>query len=301
MKYQPEPIGIDELVVNWHVLEACNYRCRYCYAHWEKEDKYEIWRSDQWGPFLEALWAFFDPSNTDNPLRKLMTWNTVRLSLAGGEPTLLGTRLIDIARKAHGLGFKVSLISNGSGLTSYTLVELVPFLSVLGLSVDSEDPKTNEAIGRTERGVSLPASKIKSIVANTREINPSITIKINTVVNDMNVNLDFHSFIESVRPDRWKVMRMLPITTHDLAISDDEYQAFLKRHTSLKHLMNQEGNESMRQSYIMLDPLGRFFQNTPGDSQYLYSGKILQVGADVAFQQIPFSPSKFASRYEVQE
>lgn len=25
---------LSELVINWHITEACNYRCRYCYAHW---------------------------------------------------------------------------------------------------------------------------------------------------------------------------------------------------------------------------------------------------------------------------
>lgn len=22
---------VDELVINWHLTEACNYRCQYCY------------------------------------------------------------------------------------------------------------------------------------------------------------------------------------------------------------------------------------------------------------------------------
>lgn len=26
---------MDELVVNWHITEACNYNCRYCFAKWE--------------------------------------------------------------------------------------------------------------------------------------------------------------------------------------------------------------------------------------------------------------------------
>lgn len=26
-----------ELVVNWHITEACNYHCNYCFAKWDKQ------------------------------------------------------------------------------------------------------------------------------------------------------------------------------------------------------------------------------------------------------------------------
>ena len=28
------PVHVDALTINWHVTEACNYRCQYCYAKW---------------------------------------------------------------------------------------------------------------------------------------------------------------------------------------------------------------------------------------------------------------------------
>ncbi|PKG60661.1 hypothetical protein CXF63_06590 [Psychrobacter sp. Choline-3u-12] len=26
-----------ELVVNWHITEACNYKCSYCFAKWNRQ------------------------------------------------------------------------------------------------------------------------------------------------------------------------------------------------------------------------------------------------------------------------
>ena len=26
-----------ELVVNWHITEACNYKCDYCFAKWDSK------------------------------------------------------------------------------------------------------------------------------------------------------------------------------------------------------------------------------------------------------------------------
>ena len=28
-----------ELVVNWHITEACNYKCDYCFAKWDSNSK----------------------------------------------------------------------------------------------------------------------------------------------------------------------------------------------------------------------------------------------------------------------
>lgn len=55
----------------------------------------------------------------------------------------------------------------------------------------------------------------------------------------------------------------------------------------------------MRESYLMVDPHGRFFQNsllTPGQG-YAYSRPILEVGAEAAFAQMAFDTARFSARY----
>lgn len=58
-----------------------------------------------------------------------------------------------------------------------------------------------------------------------------------------------------------------------------------------------EDNDIMSESYLMVDPLGRFFQNNRGQLGYDYSESVDLVGAKQAFTGWRFSVSSFASRY----
>jgi len=157
------PIAIDQLVVNWHVNEACNYRCNYCYAKWtdRRESRDLIRDPEATETLLRALWSFFAPQNRDNPLRSAMDWKRVRLNFAGGEPLLVAGPLSHAVRVAKGLGFNVSIITNGSKLDQETLKDLAPRLDWLGLSVDSPDPEINREIGRIDRRGRLPGKAVK--------------------------------------------------------------------------------------------------------------------------------------------
>jgi radical S-adenosyl methionine domain-containing protein 2 len=57
-----------------------------------------------------------------------------------------------------------------------------------------------------------------------------------------------------------------------------------------------EDNEDMIESYIMVEPSGRFYQNSM-DGHYSYSLPITEVGAKSAFNQINFSLNKYDRRY----
>ena len=56
-------------------------------------------------------------------------------------------------------------------------------------------------------------------------------------------------------------------------------------------------NDDMSESYIMVDPLGRFFQNTAGQKGYHYSNPIDVIGAERAFIEWRFSAGTYAARY----
>jgi radical S-adenosyl methionine domain-containing protein 2 len=58
-----------------------------------------------------------------------------------------------------------------------------------------------------------------------------------------------------------------------------------------------EDNDDMVQSYIMVDPHGRFFQNRTGQTGYDYSASIIDVGALAAFESMKWSAQKFSARY----
>ena len=288
----------EEFVVNWHVTEACNFRCRYCFSSWKRDSaRGELWQDEaQTRSLLEDLFSFFNPANRSNPLRPVLSWRSVRLSLAGGEPTLLGCRLTEIAAQAKALGCGVSLITNGS--RPDVIASTLRHLDMIGLSVDSADHETIAAIGRyCPAGTRVSAEDALEIVAQARGIRPDIVVKINTVVSSANVGDDLSGLIARLNPDRWKVMRVLPVLTDALSVDGESFRAFVDRHQAFRQLMTIEDHSDMEGSYVMIDPYGRFFQNCSGTHSYQYSRPIPEVGVAAAFGDVGFRPDSFAARY----
>ena len=79
--------------------------------------------------------------------------------------------------------------------------------------------------------------------------------------------------IERLKPYKWKILKVLPVISDELAVSDQVFQSFVERHRHLETVLLAENNHDMTESYLMVDPLGRFFQNKPniltGDSLYV--------------------------------
>lgn len=36
-----------KIVINWHITEACNYECFYCFAKWQKKNQKELLHSKE--------------------------------------------------------------------------------------------------------------------------------------------------------------------------------------------------------------------------------------------------------------
>lgn len=300
MPHPQPPQPVQELVINWHITEACNYRCRYCFAQWTKPGRELIHDTSNTVALLEELFHYFSPDNARNPLRREMAWESLRLNLAGGEPLLYGGAATQVIKLARSIGFKTSLISNGSRLSPTLMAELAPHLDMLGLSLDSTDTETNQAIGRADQRV-LDLCELRAVIACGRRLNPGLRLKINTVVNAFNWREDMAKLISDLAPDKWKVLRMLPTLTDDLAISDAEFQAFIQRHQCLNQIICAEDNVGMAESYLMLDPYGRFFQNRLGQQGYEYSEPIPAVGVATALSQTRMSADKFRARYAMRQ
>ena len=290
------------LVINWHLTEACNYRCQYCYATWSPPScrRELIHDPVKATALLSALYQFFRPGNQNNPLAQKMRWSSVRLNLAGGEPLLYSDKVPSIVHQARDLGFEVSMISNGSQLTDELLQNLAPQLTWLGISLDSAIPAANRAIGRVDRrGQLVDLESLAVSLAKARQAYPSLQIKLNTVVNQLNHSEDLSALIDQFKPDKWKVLRMLPVVNQHLAINDEQFAAFVARHHAFSQITCAEDNQDMRESYLMVDPHGRFFQNSPliPGQGYQYSQPILNVGTEAAFAEMRFDPARFAARY----
>ncbi|RYJ60926.1 viperin family antiviral radical SAM protein [Pseudomonas songnenensis] len=289
---------VAELVINWHITEACNYKCRYCYAKWNGAGRELLHDWSRVRNLLDELQAFFHPENAANPLRQHLSWSGIRLNLAGGEPLLYQDASLRVLDYVRSRGMAASIITNGSRFTGDLIDQLAPLVSMLGLSLDSADVARNREIGRVDsRGLLLDVDSTSEKLVRARRRNPALRLKLNTVVNALNHQEDMSPIIQALAPQRWKVLRMLPVVTSELAVSAEAFRAFVARHHALRELMCVEGNDSMSESYLMIDPLGRFFQNASSQRGYRYSGPVDVVGAERAFSEWPFSVDVYASRY----
>jgi radical S-adenosyl methionine domain-containing protein 2 len=289
-----------ELVVNWHITEACNFACRYCYAKWQADDMGRELIHDRQGTWnmLSGIYDYFRPENLNNPLRKEMAWDSLRLNLAGGEPLLYQKRTIEVIKAARQLGFTVSIITNGSRMDRALAGEMAPHLSVLGVSLDSPNEQTNAAIGRIDRrSEQLSIAELSSAIDLAKSVNSALKVKLNTVVNAVNWRQDISNLVASLGPVKWKVLRMLPSVTDELAVTEQEFEYFVRRHQLHMQIMCVEDNADMAESYLMIDPHGRFFQNALGRKGYVYSPPILESGVASAYSHTGISVDKFVSRY----
>ncbi|GAD78879.1 hypothetical protein [Vibrio ezurae] len=71
----------NQLVINYHITEKCNYDCHYCYAKWAKPN--ELHRNlDDMKAVLRKLAQYFFSSN---PIWQELRYDSVRLNFAGGD------------------------------------------------------------------------------------------------------------------------------------------------------------------------------------------------------------------------
>lgn len=283
-----------ELVVNYHITEACNFKCSYCFAKWNKDTRELLHNETAISKLMDEITKLQSLLNQ----KYITNFKNIRLNLVGGETFLYKKQVLTIIKEAKKRGFALSAITNGSKLDNQ-LIELLGtnFCSV-GFSVDSINETTNLQIGRSEKNKAMDVLRILSDIKKLRQINPNIDIKINTVVSSLNHNESLSTFIMDVKPSKWKIFKVLPSVTNAYSITNNDFLAFLARHQHHNEFMFSEDNDEMTDSYLMIDPLGRFFQNSTQGDGYIYSKPIVEIGIDTALGQINFDITKFFERYQ---
>lgn len=288
---------IDELVINYHVTEVCNYSCKFCYAKWDRPNEIQANGQDA-ELMLEKLANYFFDDNT-NQVKAVFPYKSVRINFAGGEPLILKERFAKLIIKTKSLGFNLSLITNGHYLTDSFINNYGAMFSMIGVSFDSQFSTVRENIGRiNHKGKSFGSDDLIKAVTELRSVNPSITIKVNTVVNSLNNQESFEQLIANIKPEKWKVFQVLPVLNNNLLVSDEQFSGFVKRHASLKDVMVAEDNEAMTNSYLMINPQGRFYQNSATQKGYVYGDLILEVSVKQALEVCEINWETFTSRYK---
>lgn len=223
-----------------------------------------------------------------------------KITFAGGEPTLCPwlTDLISAAKQA---GLTTMIVSNGSKLTDSFLQANQQHLDWIAISIDSLNPETNIATGRAISGKTpLQLDYYTSLFDRVKQ--HGYGLKINTVVSSKNCNENMSDIIRYSKPKRWKLLQVLPmrgqndLNIDNFKVTDEQFQLFIDNHDGLRDITSivPECNNQMTGSYVMVDPAGRFYDNTTGG--HTYSKPILDIGARLAIQQMNYDFSKFVSR-----
>ncbi|WP_413521120.1 viperin family antiviral radical SAM protein [Psychrobacter glacincola] len=283
-----------ELVVNWHITEACNYHCNYCFAKWDKQKNELMNDENSVSKLMDEIQKL--PAILNG--KYLTEFESIRLNLVGGETFLNIRKVTRIIHQAKQRKFSLSAITNGSRLNNELVTLIANDFNSIGFSVDSLDSPTNIKIGRTEKSGVMDTEKVLRDISVIKELNPSIDIKINTVVSSLNQSEDLSAFIDQAAPNKWKVFKVLPVITRENEVSQDDFIEFLERHSKFENIISSEDNDEMTDSYLMIDPIGRFFQNSILGSGYSYSTPIVNTGIEEALNEINFDPEKFHGRYK---
>lgn len=274
--------------VNFHLWEPCNMRCKFCFATFQDVKNTILPKGHL--PKEQAI----------EVVLQLAELGFEKITFAGGEPTLCPW-LPELIAAAKTAGLTTMIVTNGSRLKDDFLHVNQQYLDWITVSIDSVDVNTNLAAGRAILGKeALAPDYYISLVDRIRQF--GYGLKINTVVHSKNHNNDMSGFIRHAKPTRWKLFQVLPIkgqndlNIDDFKIANEQFQDFIDRHSALNDVtcIVPENNDEMMGSYAMVDPAGRFYDNTLG--QHTYSRPILKIGARLAIQQMQYDFGKFISR-----
>ncbi|XP_036818203.1 radical S-adenosyl methionine domain-containing protein 2-like, partial [Oncorhynchus mykiss] len=136
------------------------------------------------------------------------------------------------------------------------------YQDILAISCDSFDKDTNQTFGRAQ-GRKSHLDNLFKVCEWCQKY--KVAFKINSVINTFNVDEDMRENITELNPVRWKVFQCLLIDGENslreaerFLISDQHFQVFLERHSSISCLV-PEANQKMRASYLILDEYVRPF------------------------------------------
>jgi radical S-adenosyl methionine domain-containing protein 2 len=274
--------------VNFHLWEPCNFSCKFCFATFQDVRQTILPKGHL--PKEDAL----------KIIAKLAEAGFSKITFVGGEPTLCPW-IGDLIVRAKVLGLTTMIVTNGSKLNEKFLKDVNGFLDWVVLSIDSIRPEINYRIGRSQNHAIIPNEEYYLERINlVKEF--GMRLKINTVVNRKNYrDYSMGSFIKKVHPERWKVFQALrmegqnDLNFEEIKISTEQF-LYYQHLNSVNEFSGAviEKDVDMQGTYIMVDPAGRFFDNTKG--YHTYSEPILKVGVEGAIQQISYDFDRFIER-----
>ena len=273
---------MKNLKVNLHITESCNYRCRHCFAHFDRKTDLPL---KSWRAIIDNIKA---------------SGLVSAINFAGGEPVFY-RGFNELLRYAKDNYFEVSLISNGSLLLNPKLFKPENFecLSTLGISVDSLNENILIKLGRCDVNHNvLSEERLCEIINTAKRVNPSIKIKFNTVVSKLNLHECLTQIEQKIHVDRWKFLKIKAFNDNNfsnlnLLVSDDEFAYFIARNKRTEGPVILE--KTTARSYIVIDNQGNLLDNL--NEKYEIVGNLLHESFADVFSRYQFDRELYKSRY----
>lgn len=271
-------------VINFHIVNPCNYACRYCFGKFGDKCFLSLPEAER---VVESIADYFRASGISQG----------RINLAGGEP-LLYPLLDELIDCIHNKGIAVSIVTNGSLLTPSRIGSWQGKVACIGLSVDALSHEVNRALGRCCHGEVKDLTHWTALADACHEAH--IALKINTVVSKLNLYEDLLPLYRACRPQRIKLLKMHLVEdinpeAREWDITDDEFSAFCERHAEFADRTVCESGGSMENSYLMVDPSGTVLLNDHG--AYKAYGNCLTESFSAIACRLPLDNVKYAARY----
>lgn len=266
--------------INFHLWQPCNFRCKFCFDTLMDVKKDILPKGHL--PLAEA-----------KKLILLLSRNGFeKISFCGGEPTLCPW-LLELLILSKQIGLRTSLITNGWKLldTNYTQF-IFPWLDEITLSIDSFSDETNIEIGRAFVG--------KKVISKEKYIHLSKEIKksnipyskINSVICQWNHKEKMAPIIQEITPNRWKIIKSVSmegqndIHKNEFSITEKQFNYFINHNSfdSSHTLITTRKDVTQNRKYFLMDPAGRFFDDSLG--LHIYSPSVLETGINNALNEL---------------
>lgn len=234
--------------VCWNITSKCNKNCKYCFK-FNKEDL----------------------SLEDNKkiLKSLIDRKVERIAWTGGEPFLYKDlkELLKLSKENNIINH---VNTNASLLNEENLKENIENIDRIIISLDFIDDTLNEEFGIGKGYFNHVSSLLKII----KEVNPSIEIRINTVVFKNNINMmeDLYNEFLKYNIDYWKLIRFFPIRgkaieENDLGVDDEEFvnlrNSFENRKQHFEIIVNDEAE--LKERHIIVLSSGKLVYSEGGE------------------------------------
>ena len=267
--------------VNWHLISACNYTCRFCFARNLGEDPV----------------SFDDGVGI---IQKLVDLGMDKINFAGGEP-LLHPRLLDYCRVAKDLGMTVSITTNGSLLNESLILKMRDVVDWIALSIDSGSNEIETRLGRGYGNHVTHCTEIANMIRGA-----DIRLKMNTTITALTYRENMIHLVQVIKPDRWKILQMMHIrgenddAVEDLAITSDQFNQFIENHKEVILENGEfpvfESSNEIENSYFMITPSGNVKIDTGNVITKFYLGEVISRGVECFV-----NPVKYQNRGAVYE